>query len=112
MKVVINESRLDQIMRSYIRKKLGEFVPASGKGHPDYVGGFFSDPEDETPIAYVKDYKYSVLYVDISFIKTLVSLFSIPHTSDNKPPPSKTMIEVAQELINNDDIVIYDINIF
>jgi len=104
MKVIINESRLSQIMGSYIKKELREFVPASKGGHPHYVGGFFSNIEDEDPIAYIIDNNKDIinmLFVSEDLFNTLRHMFSIENIKDEMSL-FETIREVAQDIIGND----------
>jgi hypothetical protein len=113
MKAIINESRLSQIMGSFIKKELGEFVPSSGDIHPHYVGGFFSDVEDDAPIAFIINNNndlINMLYVREDLFKTLVNIFSVEDISDEMSL-FETIREVAQDIIGN-DLKIRGIDIF
>jgi hypothetical protein len=114
MKILINESRLDQIMRSYIKKELGKFIPSSDEESYGYVGGFHIDPQDDIPFAYIRyssDFKTHLLYIGRPFYNTLKTMFSI-NTINDMILLETILVKAAKELINDNSINVGGIDIY
>lgn len=86
MKVIVNESRINELITKFLIKKLGTFIPPDKRGHPHYGGGFWESPDDETPMAY---FNGNSLYFDAGLYKNTLNIFSL----DEKYPLSNRIIE-------------------
>jgi hypothetical protein len=78
MKIIVNESRLNQLIENYIKKKFKVFIPPHGRGHPEFMGSFNESIEDD-PIAFIRRYHgyEDILFVTDQFVKEIENMFGI-----------------------------------
>lgn len=108
MKVIISESRLNKLIKSFIKSRLGRFNPPDKRGHPQFMGAFYPQGE-RLPIAYLKrTYTFGdTLLVNEEFLWEIIHMFST-EIQDIKPILIESVLELIEEQGFSDE---NDINI-
>jgi hypothetical protein len=87
MKIVISESKIKKIARSFLEDRIGIYESASGRGYPGFIGAFFHEDEN-TPTCYVLN---DTLNINRSIVETTIDMFNID---------IKTIKELLIEIVN------------